>query len=180
MSIKDKVINEIIRVEGGYSNNPNDSGGETMYGITAAVAKRYGWTRPMNQLPKSFAYSIYSRIYWDSLLLDQVEKIYPEVAAKLADIGVNMGVGRAGEFLQRSLNVLNNQAKFYPDITVDGLVGGRTLNALKSYYEKRGMKGEEVLFRMLNCLQGAFYVSLAERRQKDESFIYGWFSNRIA
>lgn len=37
--MKDKIINEIIRVEGGYVNDPRDSGGETNFGITVAVAR---------------------------------------------------------------------------------------------------------------------------------------------
>jgi len=31
----------------------------------------------------------------------------------------------------------------------------------------------------LNCLQGAFYVELAEKREKDERFVYGWLLNRV-
>jgi lysozyme family protein len=32
------------------------------------------------------------------------------------DIGVNQGIGYAGLFLQRSLNVLNHNGKDYPDL----------------------------------------------------------------
>ncbi len=36
-----------------------------------------------------------------------------------------------------------------------------------------------VPLRALNALQGAFYVELAERRAKDEAFVYGWLLNRV-
>jgi len=36
-----------------------------------------------------------------------------------------------------------------------------------------------VLCRALNCLQGAYYIELAERREKDERFVYGWLKNRV-
>jgi lysozyme family protein len=41
-----------------------------------------------------------------------------------------MGVGTASIFLQRSLNVLNRQARDYADIKVDGWIGTKTIAAL--------------------------------------------------
>ena len=102
------------------------------------------------------------------------------IAEKLFDIGVNMGVGRAAEFMQRSLNVLNNQEEYYNDIAVDKSIGNVTLSRLRSFLKKRGeADGELVFVNMLNCLQGSFYVELAERREKDEKFIFGWMRNRV-
>ena len=181
MSIKNKVINKIITVEGGYINDPSDSGGETNYGITIYVARKYGYKGRMIDLPKSLAFEIYKTRYWDSMGLDVVEDIAGEkIAEELADTGVNVGVLRASEFLQRSLNVLNNREKIYKDLKIDGDIGGKTLLALNSFMNKRRDKGgASVLFKMLNSLQGAFYITLAERREKDEKFIFGWFKNRV-
>src|SRR5690625_1688136 len=39
-----QIIDDIIRVEGAYSNNPADKGGETMYGITVSVARANGYS----------------------------------------------------------------------------------------------------------------------------------------
>ena len=58
-------------------------------------------------------------------------------------------------------------------------MGPSTLKALNAYLTKRGTQGELVLLRALNCLQGAFYIELVERRYKDEVFIYGWLLNRV-
>ena len=121
-----------------------------------------------------------SRKYWEELSLDLVEKLAPAIAEELADTGVNMGTMRAGEFLQRSLNVLNKQGMSYKDIKVDGDIGPRTVSALKAYVDIRKDDGVIVLHRALNTLQGAFYISLAERRQKDERFIFGWLLNRVS
>lgn len=179
MSIRDKVINEIIEIEGGYVDNPHDSGGPTKYGITEKVARANGWTFPIKDLPRSIAFKIYENKYWNSLRLDDIEALSPMIAQEIVDTGVNAGVGRAAEFLQESLNVLNNMQKFYPDIVQDGAVGKATIEALRAYLKKRGFEGEQILYRMLNCLQGAFYVKLAGKREKDETFIYGWFKNRV-
>ena len=82
-----------------------------------------------------------------------------------------MGTGRAGKFLQRCLNVLNKRGSLYKDLTVDGGIGPATISALRAYLNSRD---EQTLVKALNCMQGAKYVELAERREKDERFVYGW------
>lgn len=177
--LKNRIINKIIEVEGGFVNDPSDSGGATNFGITEKVARAYGYTNDMRDLPRATAFRIYADRYWEPLHLSVIERMSSHVADELADTSVNMGVKRAAEFLQRSLNVLNYGGKLYPDLFVDGDIGQRTTRALGEYLAHRGNEGEIVLVKMLNSLQGAFYVELAERREKDEKFIYGWFKNRV-
>ena len=179
-TLKEKIINAIIKREGGYVNDPSDSGGETMYGITKKVARANGYEAPMHLMPKWVAFEIYEKRYLKPIRFDDIARLSALIAEEMADTAVNMGYTRAGEFLQRSLNVLNRGGKDYEDLVVDGKVGAKTLRALKKYIKKRGKKGERVLYKMLNALQGAFYVTLAERRSKDEKFITGWFENRVA
>jgi len=177
--LKARVINEIIKREGGYVNDSDDSGGETNFGVTEKVARKYGYKGTMKGMSREFAFSVYVVLYWDKLKLDAIAEVSGLVAEELADTAVNMGVGRAGKFLQRSLNVLNNRGALYGDIGVDGQVGSGTLSAFNALMDKRGIEGAEILYKMLNCLQGAFYVELSERREKDEKYIYGWFKNRV-
>lgn len=84
-----------------------------------------------------------------SLKLDQVSELNSELAAKLADIAINMGVSRASTFLQRCLNVLNDEQRFYPDILIDGDLGAKTLNTLKIFLKLR-KDGADILVKMLN------------------------------
>lgn len=179
-AVRDKIINEIIRVEGGYVDNPDDSGGPTKYGITEAVARADGYKGNMKDFPVEWAFRIYQKKYWDVNRLSDIELYAPRIAEELADTGVNMGVGRAANFLQRSLNVLNQKGFIYPDLKVDGVIGPGTISALKAMLAHRGKDGEAVLFKMLNSLQGAAYVELAEKREKDETFVFGWFKHRVS
>ena len=179
MSTKNKAIRDIISKEGGYVNDPKDSGGETNYGITLNVARSYGYEGDMKNIPRSVAEDIYSILYWDSVRADDLDKFSPELAEEVTDTAVNMGVGRASKFLQRSLNVLNNVGSFYPDLIVDGQIGPSTIRSLGEYTGFRGEHGITVLLKCLNSLQGAYYIELAERREKDERFLYGWISNRV-
>lgn len=180
MTMFDEYIEEIIRIEGCYSNNQNDSGGETMYGITKQVAEQYGYRGEMKCLPKTLAKQIYREKYWNPLQLDQIERISPAIVKELLDTGINQGIGRAGEYLQISLNALNRQQRDYPDMKVDGQIGPTTIKNLGLFVGKRASMGETVLLRALNCLQGAFYINLSQNRTKDEDFLFGWLQNRVA
>ena len=179
MTLFEQFFDELMKVEGGYVNDKRDSGGATRYGVTEAVARANGWKGAMSALPLSLAKDIYKERYWDALRLDDVQNLCPALCLKLADIAVNMGVTQAGFFLQRLLNVMNNEGKLYADIKADGKVGPVTISTLRRFMSVRAQHGETVMVRALNCLQGGFYISLAERRQKDEAFIYGWLLNRI-
>jgi len=174
--LKNRIINDIIIVEGGYVDDPSDSGGETNFGITIDVARKFGFLGQMKNLPRETAFDIYSKMYWDSVRADDLSHISEQITEEVVDTAVNMGVSRASKFLQRSLNVLNNNGKLYSEMVVDGSIGPMTILRLNEYAARRDVS---TLVKMLNCLQGAFYIDLAERREKDERFIYGWFKNRV-
>ena len=170
--MKNKTINQIIEREGGYVNDPSDSGGETNFGITVAVAREYGYDGAMVNLTRQTAFRIYDALYWTALRADDLAKVSNALAAEVVDTGVNMGTGRAGEFLQRALN-----AVAYESLTVDGQIGPATIAAVRRHAGAR--KSVDVLLKALNCLQGAFYIELSERREKDKKFVYGWISHRV-
>lgn len=174
--MKNKIINEIIRIEGDYVDDPQDSGGETKYGITNGVAYANGYRGELRDMPRAEAFNIYAVKYWDAVRADDLLALSLAVTEEVVDTSVNMGPNRAGKFLQRALNALNDRAKLYPDIKIDGSIGPATISTLHMYLRKRDA---ETLVKMLNCMQGSFYVVLAERREKDEQFIYGWFKNRV-
>jgi lysozyme family protein len=90
-----------------------------------------------------------------------------------------MGPAVAATFLQRALTALNRSAQDYPDLVPDGRVGPATLAALDAFLASRGAKGETVLLRAIEALQGERYLRLAERRPANEAFLYGWLANRI-
>ncbi|WP_413176584.1 glycoside hydrolase family 108 protein, partial [Acinetobacter baumannii] len=134
----------------------------------------------MKDLPLDVAKAIYKKQYWTDPRFDQVNVISSLVAEELLDTGVNCGTGFAKPLLQRALNLLNNQGKAgWPDLTVDGIYGPATLNALKTYLAKRGKDGEKVLVRVLNIMQGQRYIEICERNPSQEQFFYGWIANRV-
>ena len=179
MKTIEQIIEDVIAVEGGYTNDPNDAGGPTKFGITEAVARVHGYMGDMRDFPVEKAREIYNETYVTQPKFDAVFKLAPDVAIELIDTGVNMGPATSAKMLQRSLNVLNQQQKFYPDIPVDGLLGSGSIAALSSFLQKRGASGNVVLLRMLNALQCVRYIELAEKKPTQEDFLFGWVLNRV-
>lgn len=183
---RDNAVLKVIDKEKGYVDDPDDLGGETNFGITKRVAElnknlwsKYDWDGEMSTMPKAFAMDVYALRYWDSLELDTIRDLHPLLADSLFDCGVNCGVGRAAEWLQRLLNVNNNKGAHYPDIRVDGDIGPTTLRTLKAYYNVRGNEGIKVLLTALMCMKGYHYVNCSEARERNERFTYGWLHHRI-
>jgi lysozyme family protein len=112
----DDAFDALIGNEGGYSNNPKDPGGETMWGVTARVARSYGYVGPMKDLPRDTAKAIAKKLYWDPLSLDSFD---PRVAFQIFDANYNGGhpviwmQGAAGS-------------------PVDGLIGPKTISAVQA------------------------------------------------
>lgn len=177
-NLRDRMINEVIRIEGGYSDNPADSGGETNYGITHRVARGYGYYGKMIDLPRKTAFEIYVDRYWVSIHGKEMVEISEMVTEEVLDTSINMGVSCAGKFLQRALNALNDSEDLYTDLVVDGNIGAATIRGFQLFMLSRN-EDEEVLTKVLNCLQGAKYVTLVESHEKNEEFFYGWIKNRV-
>jgi lysozyme family protein len=176
----DQAVDAVLSREGAYSHDGRDRGGETMWGVTEAVARAEGYAGPMQALTRDQAKAILKRRYWTRPGLDRVADISPPVAAELFDTAVNMGPATAAAWLQRALNVLNRGGGDYADAPVDGRIGLRTEAGLKRLLALRGPAGERVLLKALNCLQGARYIEIAEARSTDEAFVFGWLAMRVA
>lgn len=175
----DTLVQKLIAVEGGYSNNPADKGGETMWGVTITVARENGYAGRMIDMSRDQAIAVYRAKYWAKPGLYLVSPLSEAIAGELLDTGVNMGTGTAAIFLQRALNVLNRRGLDYPDIKVDGGIGPATAAALAAYLKRNPQNGESIVLKVLNCLQGARYVELGESVPDDETFENGWFATRI-
>ncbi|MEH6756044.1 MAG: glycosyl hydrolase 108 family protein [Parasphingorhabdus sp.] len=176
----EQLIDNVIAIEGNYSNHPADRGGPTRWGITEAVARSNGYAGEMRHFPHHQAVAIYKRNYWQHPGFDKINEHAPRLAEELFDTGINMGSPVAIGFLQRALNALNRNGQDFSDIKVDRKIGPATVGALKQILTKRGKSGETVLLKAVEALQGERYIKLAEQRPANEAFLYGWLANRIS
>ncbi len=173
-----QTIDALIRREGGYSADPVDRGGETIYGITKATARAFGYQGAMIDMPRTTAFLIYVERFWTQPRLDGVALIDETLAEELLDTGVNMGPVWAGRFLQRALNSLNLNGKAWPDLGVDGAIGKMTLYALGELVRQRGADGRRVITGMCNAQQSVRYLELSEADPTQERFSFGWQRSR--
>ena len=100
--------------EGGYSNNPNDRGGETKYGISS----RWYPNEDIKNLTRERADALLYRDYW---LAPRINQLPDEFADIVFDDGVVQGQPTAIRNLQKALGT-----------HVDGLIGPNTLNAFQN------------------------------------------------
>lgn len=165
----------VFTVEGGYSNNPADPGGETNHGVTVQVARDHGYTGPMRELPKATAQQIYVGSYVEGPGFHRVIAMSPAVGEKLVDAGVNAGTVRSARWFQQALNHLSRGGADFPLIATDGQIGSKTLAAYRALERKRGrIKACELALKLLDAQQGTHYMSLNK-----PMFIVGWADNRL-
>lgn len=169
------IVAGAFAVEGGYSNDPSDPGGETNHGITVQVARDAGYAGPMRDLPKETAQQIYIRGYVDQPHFRQVVAMSPAVGQKLIDAGINAGTTRAARWFQQSLNHLSRGGADFPAVVADGQIGPKSLAAYRALERKRGRaKACELTLKLMDAQQAMHYMSLNK-----PMFIVGWTDARV-
>ena len=151
MKTFDEIIEQVLKHEGGYVNDPKDLGGETKYGIT----KRFYPDVDIKNLTIEQATEIYKKDYWDK---NKVESLPQNLWHIYFDMCVNMGKRTAVKVLQRAAV---NKGR---DIEVDGGLGPMTIGALK------GVELDRV-----RAFRVKYYVDLITARPEQEKFYLGWF-----
>jgi lysozyme family protein len=119
----DRALTEVLKSEGGFSNNPADPGGMTNLGCTKAVWEEHcGHTvdeKAMRALTPNDVGPLYKRKYWDKVCGDDLPSGVDYV---VFDAAINSGAGRAAKWLQSCVGV-----------EPDGGIGPKTLAAVKAF-----------------------------------------------
>lgn len=152
-----KAFEKIIYHEGGYSNHPNDPGGETKYGIS----KRSYPHLDIKNLTLDQARQIY---YCDFWIKGKYEEIIDEnVAIKLFEISINTGTVQANKLIQRALRSTGKP------VVEDGIIGAITLKAINE------ADGTDLLAALKSEVAG-YYRLLAQANPSQQKFITGWLN----
>ncbi|MFN9880213.1 MAG: glycoside hydrolase family 108 protein [Planctomycetota bacterium] len=163
------AFDETMLHEGGYVDDPDDRGGETYRGVARKFHQAWPGWKIVDELkrekPDSFAdlldqkqelqtlvASFYREQFWRPIRGEQLSD--QALANELFDTAVNQGVGTAIRFWQEALNLLNRNAKDYPEIEVDGVAGERTLATTNQFLQRNRGQSDRLL-KVLNLQQGA-------------------------
>jgi len=182
-----KILNYVLdKYEGIYSNDKDDKGGETVFGIARKKHPHLKLWNIVDSLKEStnFMYSLehdkhlnnlvsdfYFEEFWKPLHCD----IFPHsIAAELFESAINFSPKSEIQILQKTLNLLNKNEQTYSDIEADGIFGQITLRTCNLYFDNFSI---QLFFKVLNVYQAFHYVNLMENNPVYEKFI-GLF-NRI-
>ncbi len=167
------AYNLTMAAEGGYVNDPSDSGGETFKGVSRNNNPNWsGWaiidsikaTNPANlnaALNQNTALlanimGFYELNYWNVNQTGSINN--QQIANQVFDTAVNCGAGTAARFLQQAAAV-----------NADGIIGPLTLAAVNN-------ADPETLYNQFIGLRKQYYVNIINRNPSQAKFQRSWFS----
>lgn len=154
---------EIIQIEWGYSNDPDDLGRETKYGIS----KRSYPDVDIKNLTVEGAIEIYTRDYWDK---NNLSSIHDQITANIIfRFIVDAGAPRGIRLLQ---NAINTFVPMIPSIRVDGVMGVRTIQSVNNL---RTIRLQDCL-RVFIC---KYYLDITIDKPEEEKYLKGWIKRAL-
>jgi len=153
-----EIILDVLAHEGGYVNDPDDPGGETMMGIS----KRAYPNLDISGLSKASVMQIYKKDYWDK---NRVESLPEKLRHVYFDMCVNMGKSRAVKTIQQACNGKNC------NLSVDGGLGPLTLKSIRK---------SKVSTSRVRAYRIKYYAKLVDTKPGLEKYYYGWYKRSIA
>ena len=193
-----ECVERVLKSEGVYSNDDNDTGGETVFGVSRNNFPKWkGWVTVdsyksiFSPTTAEFKTALttdvnlqvavtewYKSNFWDVFNLDEI--LDANVCYEIFDQAVNQGVGRATSNIQKVCNALNYQKQYGPDLVLDSKIGPATRERFQRVANR--IDNSEIFRRMVDSLQGAFYIDLGLRagtRSDYRKYMRGWFINRV-
>jgi len=160
-AFEDFVKDVLMRTEGGYSDDPDDRGGATDFGVTQSTYDDY---RDHHKLPRQPVKLINELEAWDvykhfwSMGANALEE-WPSMAIQYFDACINCGPGNAARLLQQALG-----------LTDDGIFGPYTLRiATTSLRRAERWWSENFAVKRIK-----YYVDL-----KNQKFEDGWLVRTV-
>jgi lysozyme family protein len=154
----------VLQFEGGYSNNPDDSGGSTMKGITQKTydAYRQGKSlliKDVQDISDIEVKDIYFYFYWQPAHCTQLPA---RLDAIHFDTAVNSGVAQAAKLLQQAVGA-----------KVDGVIGPMTLTLALS---------RDINSSIKNYVKARtnFYVNLVIKNSNQLQFLKSWLNRTLS
>lgn len=152
------LIPFVLRYEGGFVNDPADSGGPTNKGVTLNTFRSvYGRAKTVNDLKHMTDNEwrhIFKSLYWDKCKADDIAD--QSIANMLVDFAWHSGVTTAVKKLQKIVGV-----------TSDGICGVQTIGAINSRYAPE-------TFNLLKAARMRYLQGIVKNKHSQARFMYGW------
>lgn|SRR3990172_6920665 len=162
-----KCIAVVLKSEGGWVDDPHDTGGETNYGIADAGDGQIDGKADLDgdgtgdvlikQMTRDQAIEAYYLRYWRKMKLQDIHQ--EEAILQVFDFGINAGMRTAIRIAQKIAGA-----------TVDGLPGPETTARINEY------PGD--FLAEYKQARKEYYYALVRHKKENERFIKGWI-NRV-
>jgi lysozyme family protein len=161
------AIVPVLRHEGGFTEDANDPGGATNFGVSmrwlvsqgllTALEHQTGTddaVAAIKKMDKEEAEDFYKKFWWDAYKYETINA--QMIANKILDMAVNLGAPRAHRMVQAAVGV-----------KTDGVLGPAT------YGEINHTSPGSLLITLQNT-QAQFYKNLVAKRPQMQEFLQGW------
>lgn len=159
--------------EGGFSDDPIDSGGPTKYGVSLRFLKLANIDtnddnvidiKDIKDLTKEQVKDIYEKHFWLNTKIYQIP--YDVIKVKCFDFCVNMGPKAAIKNLQHALSNI-----MYPmdKLVLDGILGRKTFRAINA------LSCDYILREYIEVTKD-FYKEITIKNPSQKRFINGWYA----
>ena len=133
MASLEKAIKKVLSWEGGYANDPDDTGGETMRGVTMNTYKEYcrkkGLPTPTSKDLRNISYStildLADTLFWSRIKGNDIDN------QSIAELCFDCVWGSGNGYIKVIQQVLGVKA--------DGVVGPVTINKINSWNPQRDL-----------------------------------------
>ena len=177
-----KILEETLLNEGGFSDDPNDNGGMTLFGIARNKNPQWAGWREVDQIIKSNGWNSKNDDHWSLIAkackrIEGVEAFYRinfwnkmkgeyifanSIAQTIFDYGVNTGMKTAVKNVQRTLKIID-----------DGDFGPKTLEALNKFIMNESLYKWSEEFTLRKLLR---YVKIVTNESENIKYMFGWTS----
>ena len=163
-----RMIDDILRNEGGFVNHANDRGGPTNFGITIKTLAAWRSPAPVDvadvrSLKIAEAKLIYDTNYFTRPKLD---KLPASIQPVMFDMSINHGPATAVKLLQQLLNDSGNAC------SVDGGIGDETIRCAQAAATSMGIG----LINGLVARRIALFKQIVAGDESQRVFLAGWLN----
>ncbi len=160
----DSILDQIIRREGGFSDDPIDRGGATKFGITIRTLRAWRGGRvsvdDVRRLTRGEARAIYRSQYVDKPRFNRIRD--KRLLEQVVDYGVNSGPKTATKDLQQAAGT-----------AADGIIGPNTLRAVNRA-EARALGNKLAVARAKRLGR------IVKRDPSQLRFLNGWLNRALS
>ena len=183
---------KVLRFEGGYVNDPDDPGAETVFGISRKYHPDWvGWQvidsiPDKSQITLDFLkenpdlFDAVAKFYYYEFYIpvkaDKIEEFAPKLACLLFDTAVNTGVHAASKILQKAINKKLVKLE-KPELSVDGVIGPMTIGILIDLFEKN--YNDIIIIDNFKFERILYYIEITQKNQNLCKYLKGWVNRTI-